>query len=380
MIYGESFVRLLFFNEGNLGTFILGQDQVEANLRTAIEHLDGAEARFARLTEQGRWAHAAATWTRPLLSRESLDAKTLRWHAVQSTRARRQVRAEVEAFRPDILHLHSHSIALGLGGVMRRVPTALSVDVTIRDWRMMPAWRPKRPWASAELVPVCAAERRRFRQAALVLAWTPWAAASVLAACPEARVVEHHPGIDLERFSPGTRREPELPRVLFIGGRFEDKGGGRLLDALSDDLGRTVELDLVTPADVPSRPGIRIHRLGPQDPELLELRRQAALFCLPSTADAAPWAVLEAMACGIPTVASDVGGIPDLLGHGEAGVVVAHDDVRALGTAIRSLLADPTRRQALGQAARRRCEAHYDARRQAAQLVDLLAPLRAATP
>lgn len=380
MIYGESPVRLLFFNEGNLGTFILGQDQVEANLRTAIERLDRAEARFTQLTEQGRWAHAAATWTRPWLSRESLDAKTLRWHTVQSTRARRAVRAEIETFRPDVLHLHSHSIALGLGDVMRQVPTALSVDVTIRDWRMMPAWRPERPWGRAELLPICAVERRRFRQAALVLAWTPWAAASVLAACPEARVVEHHPGIDLERFSPGTRRETERPRVLFIGGRFEDKGGGRLLEALGDDLGRTVELDLVTPADVVSRPGVQVHRLGPHDPELLDLRRQADLFCLPSAADAAPWAVLEAMACGVPTVASDVGGIPDLLGHGEAGVVVAHDDARALGAAIRSLLADPTRRLALGQAARRRCEARYDARTQAAQLIDLLTPLQAARP
>jgi glycosyltransferase involved in cell wall biosynthesis len=247
--------------------------------------------------------------------------------------------------------------------------------VTIGDWASMPAWRRTGRIASAELAPSRAAERRVFRRAALVLAWTDWIRRGVLAAEPTANVAIHHPGLDLERFRPAPQRPRELPRILFVGGRFDDKGGSDLLAALGDDLGRTVEVDAVTPADVAPRPGLRIHRLGPGDPELMDLRQQADLLALPSGADAVPWAILEAMACGIPVVGSTVGAIGDLLGGGEAGVLVPYGDPRALGTAVRALLADPDRRRALGAAGRARAETHYDAARQTPALVTLLADI-----
>jgi 2-deoxystreptamine N-acetyl-D-glucosaminyltransferase/2-deoxystreptamine glucosyltransferase len=60
------------------------------------------------------------------------------------------------------------------------------------------------------------------------------------------------------------------------------------------------------------------------------------------------------MALGKPIVATRVGGVPEILGHGSAGVLVPPADARALAGAISSLLLDPTRAAALGQAARRR--------------------------
>jgi glycosyltransferase involved in cell wall biosynthesis len=364
-------VRLLFFNEGNLGSHVLGQAQVEATLRAMTGGVAGLEAEFVTLSPQGRYAHAAASWSHPLLARAGLDVRTVRWHTVQSTRGRRALAREVAAFRPDALHVHSHSVALGMRGLMARTPTALSVDVTIGDWARMPAWRTTRRGAQAQLKVVERAERRALEAAALVLAWTAWAARAVRAAAPRAHVVEHHPGIDLERFSPaGERAGRERPRILFVGGRWEDKGGADLVAALGDDLGTTVELDAVTPADVEPRRGLRVHRLGPGDPELMELRRQADLLALPSGADAAPWAVLEAMACGTPILGSDVGGIPDLVG--DAGVLVPYGDRRALGDAARTLLADRPRLRALGAAARARAEERYDARTRTRELADLL--------
>jgi len=66
------------------------------------------------------------------------------------------------------------------------------------------------------------------------------------------------------------RRERARARVLFVGGRFAQKGGEDLLHALDGLLGEQVELDLVTPAEVAPRPGLRVHRLESADPELLE--------------------------------------------------------------------------------------------------------------
>ena len=363
-------MRVLFFNEGNLGTFILGQGQLEASLRA--HDAGDVEARFAGLAPIGRGTMALMQRAPALAVRHDLHFPALRWHAVQSTRARRALRRELRRWRPDVLHVHSHSIGLRLGRAMRSIPTALSVDATITDWASMPAWRPTSRLRLGELAAVRAVERRRFQDAALVLAWTDWTRRGVLAVAPDARVVEHHPGLDLTALRPAEREPRERPRVLFVGGRFAEKGGDDLLAVLGDRLGDTVELDLVTPADVAPRTGVRVHRLGPRDPELLHLRQQADLLCLPSHGDAAPWAVLEAMACGTPVVGADVGGIKDLIGGEEAGVTVPVGDRPALGAALTALLDDAPRRRALGAAARARCEARYDATRQARLLIDHL--------
>lgn len=368
-------MRLLFFNEGNLGSNILGQAQLEATLRGHATDVAGLQTRFVTLPPQGRLARAAVFKTTRRLSASHLDLGTLRWHAMQSTRTRRALHAEIARWHPDVVHVHTHSIALGLGRAMRSTPVALSVDATIGDWAAMPAWRRTDRVERLELGPTLAAESRAFRRAAIVVAWTGWAHRSVQEAAPTARVVTLHPGIDLQRFAPAPRRPRPRPRLLFVGGRFVDKGGADLVAALGDRLGRDVELDVVTPADVPPREGLRVHRLGPGDPELIDLREQADLLCLPSGADAAPWAVLEAMASGTPVVASTVGGIRDLVGDDEAGLLVPFGDRRALREAVLSLVDDPDRRAQLGAAARRRCEERFDAARQTPELLRMLRDL-----
>ena len=227
---------------------------------------------------------------------------------------------------------------------MRTTPVVLSLDTTVRDWSEMPGWRLSTRRAAVTMAPSVALERRALRAAALVFAWTAWARRGVEREAPGANVLAHHPGLDLERYRPAVRRERRLPRVLFVGGRFLAKGGEDLLAALAEELGRELELDIVTPAAVPERAGVRVHRLGPSDPQLLELQQQADLLCLPTHGDAEPWVVLEAMACGTPVLSTRVGGIPELLGEGRAGMLIEHGDRRALREAVRSLLADPQRR------------------------------------
>lgn len=371
-------MRILFFNEGNLGTHIMGQGQLDAALRTGLAVVPEVDARFAGLAPMGGIERKLVERRIPPLSRVSLDFTTLRWHLMQSARARAALRRELDAWPADVVQVHSQSIAMAMARTMRSVPVAVSLDTTVTDWWAMPAWRPPEGVARLAIAPSRALERRILRRAALVIAWTDWARRAVERDAPGARVVEHHPGIDLEHFRPAARRERTRLRVLFVGGRFVEKGGEDLVSALGERLGDSVEVDLVTPMPVPARPGVRVHRLAPSDPALLDLQQQADVFCLPTRGDAAPWAVLEAMACGTPVLSTYVGGIPDMLDHGHAGVLVAHGDRRALGEALTALLDDRQRRDELAARARERCERHFDATAQLAKLVRLFAGLTAA--
>jgi glycosyltransferase involved in cell wall biosynthesis len=85
----------------------------------------------------------------------------------------------------------------------------------------------------------------------------------------------------------------------------------------------------------------------------------ADLFVLPSRREGLPIALLEAMEAGLAIVATPVGGIPEALAHGEAGVLVPAGDARALADALAALARDPARRRALSEAARARAHARY---------------------
>ncbi len=366
-------MRALFLNEGAVGAEMLGHGAMADALSQRMGGVADVHARFCSMEPLSGLAYRLALGLPPL-SRWDLDLQMLRWHAVQAARARRLLLRELKREAVDVLHVHSHSIAMGLLDVMRRVPTVVSVDATVREWRELEIWHPMTLAGRLSMRPSLAVERRVFGAAHTVLAWSAWAEDGVRASCPGARVVRHDPGFDLERFHPAAEREPrERPRVLFVGGRFAEKGGEDLLAALDPLLGRAVDLDLVTTSGVVDRPGVRVHRLKPDDPRLVELHQQADVFALPTYGDSSPWALREAMACGAAAVGSRVGAIEELLDDGRAGVLVERGDRPALREAIEGLLADESRRRALGAAARARCEAMWDGRRQTAELVELLA-------
>jgi glycosyltransferase involved in cell wall biosynthesis len=365
-------MRVLFFNEGNLGTHVLGHAQLDAALHSGLQSTSDVEASFASLTPMSRRAEMLAGRPVKPFTQAGLDFQTLRWHIVQSARARAQLDHELVAWPADVVHVYSHAISFAMIAAMRRVPVVLATDTTVWDWWAMPAWRPTQAYAPLTIAPSRMLERRALQRAALVLARTAWTRRTLERDAPGARVVEYHPGINLNRYRPVPRRERPRPSVLFVGGRFAEKGGEDLLAALGDGIGRDVDVDIVTPAAVPERPGIRVHRLMPSDPRLLDLQQQADIMCLPTYGDTNPWAVLESMACGTPVISTEVGGIPDMLDDGRAGTVVPHGDRRALGDALRTLLDNPDRRAELAGRARERCEQRYDAQRQFPILIEHL--------
>ena len=88
--------------------------------------------------------------------------------------------------------------------------------------------------------------------------------------------------------------------------------------------------------------------------EMPAVYRTAAVFCLPSWYEAMPLSVLEAMACGVPVVATDVGDVARLVLDGETGLLVPPRDPPALAAALGRLLRDPELRTRMGAAGRRR--------------------------
>jgi glycosyltransferase involved in cell wall biosynthesis len=85
----------------------------------------------------------------------------------------------------------------------------------------------------------------------------------------------------------------------------------------------------------------------------------ADLFVLPSSTEGLSNSMLEAMSCGLPVLATTVGGAPDVIEHGKNGFLIPPDDVDSLRRGLQTLLADGTLRFTLGSNARARILADF---------------------
>jgi glycosyltransferase involved in cell wall biosynthesis len=201
-------------------------------------------------------------------------------------------------------------------------------------------------------------------------------------------------GVDHDRFCPGPapQRPEARPRVLTLGRLVPRKGVDTVIKAMAQVPG--AELVVVGGPDQA--------RLN-DDPEITRLRRVAAraqvldqvtfagrlghedvpeLLRSADVVVSTPWyepfgiVPLEAMACGVPVIASAVGGHLDTVTDGVTGLLVPPRDPDRLASRIRDLLADPARRRALGAAAAARARSRYSWARIAAETEAIYAGLR----
>src|SRR5215470_5589463 len=101
-----------------------------------------------------------------------------------------------------------------------------------------------------------------------------------------------------------------------------------------------------------------VHALGAQE-EVVPLLSIADLFLLPSAQESFGLAALEAMACEVPVIASEVGGLPEVIEHGVTGFLHPLDDEDGMVASAVALLKDPARHQAVAQAACRRVRDYF---------------------
>lgn len=196
---------------------------------------------------------------------------------------------------------------------------------------------------------------------------------------PEDKIEVIPHGIDVERFHWGP--SPEEGRILFVGRLVELKGLHHLIEAVSRILDSVPRVHLRVVGDGPERPAFEAlarKKLGsactfvgalPHDAVRDEMQK-AFVFCMPSIsmpngeAESFGMVFLEAQACGVPVVAYAVGGIPEVVAHGETGFLAQEGDVQALADHLKALLENADLRHAMGRAGRAWVETHFDRRRQ----------------
>ena len=190
-------------------------------------------------------------------------------------------------------------------------------------------------------------------------------------------------GIDTAFFHPNAsaraevRRQLDIPAdavVITTVGRVDPMKDHNLFLRVIDQLDGIISVAIGLGTDaLPDQP--RLLRLGQRDdvPRLL-----AASDVLVSTSrfgEGFPNAVVEAMSCGLPVVATDVGDVRSIIG--DTGMVISVGDEQGLVDAIRGLIADASRRQRLGQAARQRAEARFGLSRMVDAFADVYNDMQA---
>jgi starch synthase len=299
------------------------------------------------------------------------------------------VDVEIAAALSDVDLAHSHTWYANHAGHLAKLVHGIPHVVTAHSLE------PRRPWKADQLGGGYRlsswVERTSYLEADAVIAVSRGMRADVLDVYPDldpAKVFVVGNGVDAQAYRPveapdvvrSLGVDPDRPYALFVGRITRQKGLMHLL-AAAEQL--PPEAGLVLCAGAPDTPAERtqvadavaalqsrrsgvvwIEQMLPRE-QLVPLITGATVFVVPSVYEPLGIVNLEAAACGTAVVASDVGGIPEVVDDGRTGLLVHYDPDRpdefAAGLAARmsELLADPARAAAMGTAGRERVLAEF---------------------
>ena len=296
---------------------------------------------------------------------------------------------------------HSHTWYANMAGHVAKLLYGIPHVVTAHSLE------PSRPWKAEQLGGGYRlsswAEKTAYEGADAVIGVSEGMRRDILASYPAldpARVHVVYNGIDTGFYRPDPARDalatngidPDKPSVVFVGRITRQKGVGHLV-AASHEISRDAQIVLCAGApDTPeiaeeiekavaelsaARPGVIWVRGMLPTTQVRQILSAATVFVCPSVYEPLGIVNLEAMACGTAVVASDVGGIPEVVDDGRTGLLV-HYDENAVGefrsgiaAKVNELLADPERTAAMGVAGRERAEREFTWRAAAERTVEI---------
>ena len=225
--------------------------------------------------------------------------------------------------------------------------------------------------------------REKVAEADFVVAISDYNRRLIVAECGEraaAKTIVLHCGVDTAVFEPARRGVADRARLRIVctGTLHEVKGQTFLIEACRILAARGVDFECAFVGDGPDRErlGEQVARAGLADrvaflgrrtrADVVRLLGEADVLVAPSVPscdgrrEGIPVAIMEGSACGIPVVASDLSGIPELVEDGKQGCLVPPGDALALADALEKLHADPSLRLALGREGRAKVLSEFD--------------------
>jgi len=319
----------------------------------------------------GHWPHVVAVLDRSetsdhaflsALEAARIEHTAIRLPARAYRKEREHVAALLDRLQPDVVHTHGYRSDWLIGDLARRrgYPTVSTVHgFTGGDWKNRLYER---------------LQRRALRRFSAVVAVSRSLRDELAASgVPAARLLcvpnaWEAAGLSCGRDAARTRLglPPDAFVVGWVGRLERLKGGDVWLRALNELRDLPIVASMI--GEGPQREELqrRAHALEPQVgvrwhgrvPNAGRLFRAFDAFVLSSRSEGTPTVLFEAMAAEVPIVATEVGGVPDVLA-GDAGILVAPGDPAALASAVRALFEDPTEARCRAERGRSRLESEY---------------------
>jgi starch synthase len=237
----------------------------------------------------------------------------------------------------------------------------------------------KQPKAGTRIAEMAAL--RTCASAAAVSEYTAEITRSLFRLTTKPRVIYN--GVDTDYFVPGQRRDGSQHTILYVGTLVRKKGVLDVARVFSRLCRRRHDLTLkvigrdsrdkasgagsmlgLMQGEMSEEARRRFLYLGEMPPEKIRDELQQAAVCVfPSYAEALPISWLEAMACGRPVVAYDIGWAREVIDSGRDGVLVPAGDVEGLETSLLSMIENPRRRVEFGEAARAKAVGKFGIKR-----------------
>ena len=262
------------------------------------------------------------------------------------------------------LHLHTYILGFLSIDLMKKIPTIVSLDMTsyqAGQEKTDPSFR-------LTYYPNIFLGKKVFEAASRIVTRSEWARKSVIQdyRINPGKVKVIYPGVDINKLKPPTpleKKSQKLFNILFVGNDFARKGGHDILEVFFAEFAERAELNLVTNTSIKYKhPRLHIHNnVQAYSSKWLELYRQADVFVMPTYFEGFGWVFVEAMAAGLPVIATNINAIPEIVSHGETGFLIQKGDRYDLARRIRYLIDNPILAQEMGEKGRKIAEQKFNA-------------------